>query len=125
MLTFNELIDPLTFTAADVRINGGSPGAGVVGVQQLSDPRQFLVWMNAPATGALSVTIGPEISDLFGNQMDQNQNGIEGEASDYYSTTRFPTGNLWTTGTELTTSPTKPIKGKLPVLAVDAYFRTY
>jgi uncharacterized protein YdeI (BOF family) len=124
LLTFNEPINASTFTAADVRINGGILGAGVVGVQQLSD-RQFLVTMSAPANTGLTVAIGPDILDRFGNRMDQNKNGISGESSDVYSTTRFPSRLLGAYDTELTTSPTSPTKSKLSVLATDTYFGTY
>ncbi len=83
-VTFNEAINPLTFTAMDVRIGGGAAGVGVVEVKQLADPRQFLVTLLPTYMTPMKVAIGPDIADLFGNRMDQNQNGVKGELSDYY-----------------------------------------
>jgi hypothetical protein len=34
--------------------------------------------------GGYNLTIGPNITDLFGNRMDQNGNGVNGEEADQY-----------------------------------------
>ena len=95
IVTFNEDINPLTFTAKDVRIGAGAPGEGVLGVQRIA-PRQFLI--TYVPSGAAPVAIGPDIRDMFGNAMDQNKNGVGNEASDYYLaeyyTPKFPGGAL-------------------------------
>jgi hypothetical protein len=91
MVTFNEPINLASFTIHDVRINGGLAGAGVLEVmpvrsgefgQGAIDPRRFLITLVAPGYTAMNVVIGPDIVDQFGNRMDQNQNGIEGELND-------------------------------------------
>jgi hypothetical protein len=86
MVAFDEPINPASFTIHDVRINGGLMGNGVLEVTPLRtgefgegpiDPRRSF------GHTQMNVAIGPEIVDQFGNRMDQNQNGIEGEATDF------------------------------------------
>jgi hypothetical protein len=85
-VTFNEAINTSTFTTADVRINGGAAGAGVLSVtRSKTDSKTFLVKVNLPSSSVRSgVSIGPNIEDLSGNGMDQNKNGINAEAVDAY-----------------------------------------
>jgi hypothetical protein len=84
-VTFDEPINPLTFTADDVRFGGAALGAGVLNIYEVgSDSRKFSILVNKPTmTGAnWSVTVGPHIEDMFGNEMDQDRNGLKGEAHD-------------------------------------------
>jgi hypothetical protein len=110
-VTFNEPINPLTFTTADVKINGGAAGAGVLSVEAVAgDPRRFLVRLNKPTaatTAPMSVSIGPQIADLFGNAMDQNNNGKNGEAADSY----FATLGFSTTATTKVSAPSGKTTG--------------
>src|SRR5205823_3285280 len=89
-VTFNGPVDPETFTVADVvsitgpngPITAGSvvditptPPAGQANkhnVYQINFPGQVL-------DGIYTFVIGPKISDFAGDQMDQNNNGINGE----------------------------------------------
>jgi hypothetical protein len=110
VVTFNEPINPLTFTTVDVRINGGAAGAGVTQVASL-DQFSFVITFVKPTntTGAYwSVAIGPDINDFFGNKMDQNANGINGEAADYYWASFLAEGTLDPTGS------TNPLKTRTP-----------
>jgi hypothetical protein len=118
-VSFNEVINALSFTAADVRVNGGIAGVGVVQVTALN-PKQFLIVINAGTALMPSVSIGPNITDLFGNRMDQNKNGINGEAADYYYANYF--NNIDTIGTKATTlTKTR----SFTTLAADAYFERF
>jgi hypothetical protein len=89
-MTFNEPINPTTFTAGEIHLADGhrnihlrdltvTPVAG-------SNNTQFLIQF-APLTvrGSYVLTIGPHIKDLYGHQMDQDGNFIEGEDSDVFT----------------------------------------
>ncbi|HWO09742.1 MAG TPA: hypothetical protein VNN80_09695, partial [Polyangiaceae bacterium] len=83
--TFDEAVHGSTFGVDDVRV-GFAPGASVLSVEASGDGiTQFVRIANSPTAARMNVTIGPEIADLFGNRLDQNQNGVGGEASDTYT----------------------------------------
>jgi subtilisin family serine protease/subtilisin-like proprotein convertase family protein len=87
-VTFNEAINPDTFTPADITHFTGPPGAvAVTGVKPVagSNNTQFDVSF-APQTapGAYQFDLGPEISDVAGNLMNQNGNAVNGEPGDLY-----------------------------------------
>lgn len=87
LVTFNEPIIPGSFTPADVQINGAAAGAGVMSVSG-SESRSFVVTFVHPTNlgqAQMDVSVGPNISDFFGNLMDQNRNGINGEPWDRIS----------------------------------------
>ena len=91
-LTFSEAIDANSFTAADVVALSGPGGAGITptGVSAVggSNGTQFDVAFAAQSGfGTYSITVGPDILDLAGNAMNQNQNAVNGEATaDRYTT---------------------------------------
>jgi uncharacterized repeat protein (TIGR01451 family) len=79
-LTFNEAVAADTFSPADVMGLTGPGGAIAVGGVTPLSPTQFEVRFAAQAgAGAYTVVVGPDIHDLAGNPMDQNQNGTNGE----------------------------------------------
>ncbi len=82
-LTFDESINPASFTTADV-VSLTGPGGAItptgVSVVSGSNNTQFDVTFAAQtAPGGYAVTVGPDILDAAGNAMDQNQNGTNGE----------------------------------------------
>lgn len=87
-LTFSEPIETATFTAADITRFTGPKGK--VDVKQVkavagSNNTQFDVTFAAQtATGTYQFDLGPYIADMAGNLMDQDGNGIQGEAADAY-----------------------------------------
>lgn len=85
-VTFNESILASSFTAADVVLTGDSAPA-VSGVVALSTNR-FQINFAAPLSpGGYSLAVGPAITDLAGNAMNQNGNGVFGETpGDVFST---------------------------------------
>ena len=88
-VTFNTPIDPSTFSAADVTVTGPGgtvPIASVIPVTGTGNT-QFDITFASPITTAGNYTsvIGPDVSDDFGNPMDQNQNGVPGEAADTFT----------------------------------------
>jgi serine protease len=81
-LHFNEAIDPTTISIDDVVSITGPDGpiAAVAVLPVVGNSRQFDVTF-APQTtlGTYTLVLGPNISDLAGNLMDQNRNGTGGE----------------------------------------------
>jgi subtilisin-like proprotein convertase family protein len=90
-VTFNESINPSTFTPSQITLTGPTGAAiTVIGVAAVSGSNntQFNVTF-APQTtlGTYHFVLGPNVPDMSGNQMDQNQNGINGEVpADQYPT---------------------------------------
>src|SRR5262249_35967568 len=85
-LTFSEAINPSTFTVAD--ITNASVGLTPIPVtaDRGSGNTQFDVTFNAvTAPGSYGFDVGPDIRDVAGNPMDQNNNGTNGEPGDIYS----------------------------------------
>src|SRR5439155_14168549 len=88
-----EQIDAATFTTADVVFTG--PAGKITPLSVVStdtDPtsptynRTFRITFPPLALdGAYSMVIGPNVRDVVGNQMDQNQNGVNGEAGDTFT----------------------------------------
>jgi hypothetical protein len=91
-LTFSEAINPATLTPAAITLSG--PG-GIVTATSITDldPQnqdQFLI--NFPLgsfPGSYILTLQPTVTDLAGNKMDQNQNGVNGEVPGDIYTGRF------------------------------------
>jgi len=86
LITFDEAVDPATFTLADIARFEGPEGsitplslAPVAGANN----RQFLLsFAEQTAAGTYELEISPDIMDRFGNVMDQDDDGVGGEAVD-------------------------------------------
>jgi hypothetical protein len=81
-VTFNNEMDPSTFTPADVTLSGPGGPITITGVAPVagSGNRQFdITFAPQSAAGLYPITIGPDIRDVLGYQMDSNVNGINGE----------------------------------------------
>ncbi|HUG93232.1 MAG TPA: Ig-like domain-containing protein, partial [Planctomycetaceae bacterium] len=82
-LTFDEAIREGTFTVEDVVSFAGPAGAVTpTAVNRLSDVRFEIVFDRQFSPGSYTLTIGPAIEDVAGNPMDQDQDGVNGEALD-------------------------------------------
>jgi subtilisin family serine protease len=91
-LTFNEEINPATFTAAQISLsgpNGVIPDSDVsVSAVDGSNDHEFQVSFPAQTiSGTYTLTVGPDIEDWYGNEMNQNRSNESGEASDAYTDT--------------------------------------
>jgi len=91
-LTFNEEINPATFTAAQVTLSG--PGGviptnllNVAPVDQSNDHEFHVSFPAQTAAGTYTLTVGPDIQDWYGNEMNQDRNGVNGEVSDAFTDT--------------------------------------
>ena len=85
-VTFSEPIDLNTFTPSAITLNG--PG-GLIAVNQpqlVSGDTYTIGFANPDGMqGSYSLTIAPSVSDIAGNEMDQNQNGVNGEPDDSFT----------------------------------------
>jgi hypothetical protein len=94
-VTFNQAIDPATFTAADVTAFSGPGGAialsnitGVVAVTGTNNTTFDIRFTQQSATGAYSLTFGPNIRDALGRLMNQDGDLVLGEdPGDRYTAT--------------------------------------
>ncbi len=91
-LTFNEEINPATFTSSQVTFTG--PG-GVIPAADLtitavsgSNDHEFQIsFPSQSAAGTYKLSVGPDLQDWYGNDMNQNRNGANGEAADAFTET--------------------------------------
>jgi hypothetical protein len=92
-LTFNEPVDPTTLTPAQIVAFTGPAGSidltNATMTPVAGSPSQADVNFDPQtAVGNYDLTVGPAIRDLFGHQMDQNNNFIDGEVpGDQYDAT--------------------------------------
>ncbi|QDV46065.1 Thermophilic serine proteinase precursor [Stieleria neptunia] len=94
-VTFNEPIDPNSFTSDDVVGLSGPGGAlAVEEVVQLSEDTYQIRFATQTDFGVYAYSIRPEIRDVAGNEMDQNANGVGGESVDDVFSSSF-TVELW------------------------------
>ena len=111
-VTFSEAIDPATFTAADVALAGPQGAVAIAAVQVVSGTNntQFdIAFAAQTAPGTYALNIGPDVRDKAGNPMDQNANGVPGEADDVYRAT-FAINPASGSATTFTASPAAPIR---------------
>ncbi|MBB77172.1 MAG: hypothetical protein CMJ75_21920 [Planctomycetaceae bacterium] len=91
-VTFNEAIDAVTLTDADIELT--DPAGNLIPVTAISAVRgsggkEFEIDFEEQSTaGTYEVTLGPAVADEEGNLMDQDRDGTQGEAEDdQYSST--------------------------------------
>ena len=86
-VTFNEAINSQTFTPSDVSITGLAGPIDVSSVEPLDGTNYRIHFAALTTRGTYAVTVGPEIEDLDGNLMDQNNDGSNGDpTNDVYRT---------------------------------------
>jgi hypothetical protein len=89
-LTFSEPIRDGSFALADVASLTGPLGAIVpTAVNRIDATHYEVLFTPLSAAGSYSLTVGPDIQDEAGNAMDQDQDGVLGEASDDRYTASF------------------------------------
>ena len=89
--TFSAAMDPASFDpAADIAAFTGPGGAdlrsSITGFAWGANNTTLAVTFVAPAaSGAYALTVGPDVRSAGGVAMDQNQNGVPGEATDTFT----------------------------------------
>jgi serine protease len=103
--TFSEAIDPATFATDDVAVAGPLGAIAPSGVAAVSGTQFDVTFPAQTLVGTYTVTIGPEVRDLAGNPMNQNNNAVNGEPGDVYTASRTLTNSQ----TFASTDVNKPI----------------
>ena len=93
-VSFSEPIDAETFTADEVALSGPPGTIQPSRVAQVSDNTFRIAFPEQSMEGAYTVAIGPEIADLAGNLMDQDQDGNNGESGDDQAQATFLLGQI-------------------------------
>jgi subtilisin family serine protease len=86
-VTFNEEVNPATFTPAQVALTGPGGAIGGVSVAPVvgsNDHTFAITFPTQSAAGAYTLKVGPNVQDWYGNAMNQDRNGTNGEASDAF-----------------------------------------
>jgi hypothetical protein len=92
-VAFSEAIDPTTFRKPDISSFTGSNGS--INVSRVSavsgtNNRQFdIIFATQSDLGTYTLVLGPDVTDLAGNLMDQDRDGFSGEAIDDEHTIEF------------------------------------
>ncbi len=83
-VTFDKAVDPATFTPEDATLTGpGGQAIAIAEVQSREGDQRYRLRFAAPAEGgAYTLGVGPEIADPAGNLMDQDGDGVFGEAEE-------------------------------------------
>jgi subtilisin family serine protease len=84
---FNEEINPATFTPSEVTVTGPAgtiSGVTVTAVAGSNDHEFTIAFPTQAAAGTFTVKVGPDIQDWYGNDMNQNRNGVNGKATDAF-----------------------------------------
>ncbi|MFU7561278.1 carboxypeptidase regulatory-like domain-containing protein [Roseiconus sp. JC912] len=88
-LYFSEPIDTSTFSQDDIlRFDG--PGGSLLNQIEgvlVVDDHVKIIFEQQIESGDYSISIGTSVFDPAGNALDQNQNGVSGEAEDIFTTT--------------------------------------
>ena len=107
-IKFNESIQPSTFTTADITLTDPSGAlitvTGITAVPNTNNSEFILTFSGGARTaaGIYTLKVGPNILDLSGNQMNQDNDGMNGEITqDQYvgSFSLFTTYNFTNTPT--------------------------
>ena len=122
-LTFNEEINPATFTASQASLTG--PSGAIVGLTVTpvsgSNNHQFTVSFPSQSTaGTYTLKVGPNIQDWYGNAMNQNGNLVTGEASDAFTDTMYLTKTGSSDLLSVTSFPTTTKAGTAQTITVSA-----
>ena len=84
-ITFNEPVDLSTFTPAAIALSGPGGAISVNQPQLVSGSTYSLSFPTQAVEGLYSLTIAPSVRDIAGNQLNQNQNGTNGESGDAFT----------------------------------------
>jgi subtilisin family serine protease/subtilisin-like proprotein convertase family protein len=85
-VTFDKVIDPESFTTDDVSVSGPNGSVDVTAVASAGGS-DFEILFEGTMAGTYMVVVGPQITTPLGDPMDQNENGINGEADDRFIAT--------------------------------------
>ncbi|NQU23670.1 MAG: Ig-like domain-containing protein, partial [Candidatus Nealsonbacteria bacterium] len=112
-VTFSEAIDfePVggSFTVEDVAITGPEGDVAPTAITSLGGGEYEVAFDPQTRRGAYAVSVGPDVVDLAGNLMDQDQDGVAGELSQdvfVLSFAAFDADTVFTTAMTITEGDT-------------------
>ncbi len=111
-VTFNSLLDDRSVSPSDiVLLDPTSAIVNVTGFSKVSGTKYDydIVFNSQTVAGFYKLTVGPNISDVAGNPMNQNNNNLNGEADDAFSRYVFLNGAA--SSLVITGMPTSTIAG--------------
>lgn len=92
-VAFNTLMDPTTFTPADVTLTGPGgvtvPITDVAAVPESGNTEFVISFATLNRLGAYTLAVGPQVFDVLGNPMDQDDDLTPGEATQDRFTATF------------------------------------
>jgi len=114
-VVFSSPINASTFTADDVVVTGPSgqriPVTRITPMAGTNNTRFDVAFASQTQVGTYTMTIGPDVRDMSGRQMDQNRNGTAGQSTDKFTltgsiggVTSFSSGNVNQTIADLSTT---------------------
>lgn len=83
-LRFNQPVNSATFTPADVVLTTPNGTVAVTSITTVDASNYRINFPTQGSIGTYTVTVGPDISNLSGQKLDQNNNGVGGEAADFF-----------------------------------------
>ncbi|MFI5453930.1 MAG: Ig-like domain-containing protein [Isosphaerales bacterium] len=101
-VTFNEPVDLNSFIPSVITFTGPGGPIAVNQPQLVSGTTYSISFATQAASGGYTLTIAPTVTDFAGNELDQNQNGINGELTDSFTgsfTENLPVGGPITLNT--------------------------
>lgn len=123
-VTFSEAVRAATFTPNDVRITSPAGAVQPLSVTPLSPTVVRIGFATQSLNGAYAIQVGPHVSDLAGNELDQDLDGAGGESADdvYTGTFSISLEPVWIssqtpTGTLTTAVDHVDVTFAVPILA--------
>ncbi|MCB1124952.1 MAG: Ig-like domain-containing protein, partial [Verrucomicrobiae bacterium] len=89
IIRFSELVDPASFTEADVQLTGPAGGIAVARPVAIGQGRWRIAFPEQRAEGDYTLRVGPAVTDFAGNAMNQDADEVNGEPEDAFETTVF------------------------------------
>lgn len=80
-ITFSEAIQAGSLTASSVQLSGPNGALAISSITALSSTKFRISFANQTTTGTYTVTVLPTVADLSGNLLDQDRDGVGGEAT--------------------------------------------
>src|SRR5205814_1140759 len=77
---FSEAIASATLAASDVSFSGPHGAISISGISATVSNTFRVSFTSQTTSGIYSLTLGPDVSDLAGNLMNQNNNATNGES---------------------------------------------
>lgn len=78
-VSFDVHIDPTSLTAADVSLIGPAGAVTVTGIAHDQNSTYLISFPTQETAGTYDLTVGPDVTDLFGSAMDQDGDGVNGD----------------------------------------------